>query len=186
MHALAAQIDGLAVNQPLLAAEEANVAALQEEQLTKKAAAAAADGPQLADVDAQLQTLRDTITALRHVRCLLCNMYCHDHVLALWIVCWLYRLCFGPASCVLVSVITWGSYVHGHAVLLQERDRVASAGAEAHTLKLKQRELLAKQAELEGKLSVYKDRVLGVLGVQGAWAMHVAVWFCLCCRLSVE
>ena len=44
---------------------------------------------------------------------------------------------------------------------------MASAGAEAHTLKLKQRELLAKQAELEGKLGVHKDRVLSMLGVAG-------------------
>lgn len=64
------QVDGLAVNQALLAAEEANVATLQEEQRAKQAAAEAADGPQLTDVDAQLQGLRDTITALRQVQLL--------------------------------------------------------------------------------------------------------------------
>lgn len=63
-----------------------------------------------------------------------------------------------------VAAIEWLNEIHD---ALQERDRVASAGAEAHTLKLKQRELLAKQADLEGKLGVHKERVLRVLGATG-------------------
>ena len=62
------QVEGLAVNQALLAAEEANVAALQEEQRSKQGVAEAADGPQLSGIDTQLHELRDTITALRQVR----------------------------------------------------------------------------------------------------------------------